>query len=184
MTQEQRFRRRRSRRHVSPFVRLLQTYWVEILIGLGLMLAIFLFFERLNIRASIFAWLARLDDALMSFVDRAIATLGYLRATLGLSELLALPLFLIVLVAVVWRVRWRLQRIPSLVSLTCPRCGGRIHRSHRHASDRLISLFVPVRRYRCTAKECRWHGRRVEAVGRQPHPVPAVEEQPPQHVAP
>jgi hypothetical protein len=184
MTEDLHLHRRRTKRRPSPFVQLLRTYWVEVAIGVGLLLTVFLFFERLNIRASIFAWLNRLDDALMSFVGRAIETLMRFRASLGLSETIAIPLFLVLLVAIVWRVRWRLQRTPSLVSLTCPRCGGRIHRSHRHATDRLISLFVPVRRYRCATKECRWHGLRIEGVGRQPHPLAAPEEQPPQHAAP
>ncbi len=177
-------RRRHSRRQVSPFVRFLQTYWVEFVIGAGLLLTIFLFFEQMNIRATLFAWLSRLDDAAMIFIDRSIEAFRKFRAGFGLSETIAVPLFLIVLVALVWRVRWRLQHTPSLVSLTCPKCGGRIHRTHRHGWDRLISLAVPVRRYRCAAKECRWHGLRVEGVGRLPQPAPATEEQLNQHVAP
>jgi len=177
-------RRRRSRRQASPFVRFLQTYWVEFVIGIGLILAIFLFFEQMNIRASLFAWLNRLDDTAMAFIGRGIDALRRFRARLGLSEMIALPLFLIVLAAMLWRVRWRLQRTPALVSLTCPKCGGRIHRTHRHGWDRVIGLVAPVRRYRCAAKECRWHGLRVEGVGRQPQPAPATEEQLNQHVAP
>jgi hypothetical protein len=184
MTEDQHLRRRRSRRHVSPFVRLLQTYWVELAIVLGLLLTVFLFFEQMNIRATVFAWLSRIDDAAMALINRGIDASIWFRAGFGLSETIAIPLLLVVLIATAWRVRWRLQRTPSLVTLTCPRCGGRIHRTHRHASDRLISLVVPVRRYRCMSKDCRWHGLRVEGISRQPQPAPVTEEQPTQHVAP
>lgn len=40
----------------------------------------------------------------------------------------------------------------------CPRCSGAVGRVPRHVADRLISLLVPVRRYRCRAMGCRWEG--------------------------
>lgn len=168
-------RHRRSRRQDSPFVRLLKTYWVELAIVAGLLLTIFLFFEQMNIRGTLLAWLQGVDDTVMGIVGRVIDALIRFRSGLGLSELIAIPLFLIVLAALLWRVRWRLRRTPALVILTCPRCGGRIHRAHRHGVDRLVNLVVPVRRYRCGGKECRWHGLRVEGVGQQTRHAPAAE---------
>jgi len=38
----------------------------------------------------------------------------------------------------------------------CPKCGGDLLRVRRFAVDRLLSLFVPVRRFRCV--ECVWEG--------------------------
>lgn len=40
----------------------------------------------------------------------------------------------------------------------CPRCLCRVNRMPRGAVDRLISLVVPVRRYRCRALACAWEG--------------------------
>lgn len=40
----------------------------------------------------------------------------------------------------------------------CPRCLSGVNRVPRRALDRLISLVVPVRRYRCRALACAWEG--------------------------
>lgn len=40
----------------------------------------------------------------------------------------------------------------------CPRCGRAIGRVPRHFADRLLSLFVPVLRYRCEAPMYGWEG--------------------------
>jgi hypothetical protein len=59
------------------------------------------------------------------------------------------------------RVRWRLLRNPAYTTVRCPKCDGTIHVIHRHTVDRLINLYVPVRRYRCANAECRWNGLRI-----------------------
>lgn len=41
---------------------------------------------------------------------------------------------------------------------TCPRCDGPIDRIPRLALDRLVSLVVPLRRYRCCTPACAWEG--------------------------
>jgi len=38
----------------------------------------------------------------------------------------------------------------------CPNCGGDLRRIRRYPIDRLVSLVVPVRRFRC--EECTWEG--------------------------
>lgn len=40
----------------------------------------------------------------------------------------------------------------------CPRCGGAIDRITRSDLDRLLSLVVPLRRYRCRSSACAWEG--------------------------
>lgn len=40
----------------------------------------------------------------------------------------------------------------------CPRCNGSLMRVRRHFADRMVSLFSPVRRYRCDSFACRWEG--------------------------
>ena len=37
---------------------------------------------------------------------------------------------------------------------SCPKCGGDFVRIHRRIRDRLHSVIVPVRRYRCSSSEC------------------------------
>ena len=41
---------------------------------------------------------------------------------------------------------------------TCPQCGGSVDRIPRRWLDRLTSLFLPSRRYRCWSATCRWEG--------------------------
>lgn len=41
---------------------------------------------------------------------------------------------------------------------TCPHCNGPIYRVRRRVVDVLLSVFVPVRRYRCGAIGCNWEG--------------------------
>jgi hypothetical protein len=38
----------------------------------------------------------------------------------------------------------------------CPLCAGHLIRIRRRFVDRLLSLFVPVHRYRCPAFTCQW----------------------------
>jgi hypothetical protein len=40
----------------------------------------------------------------------------------------------------------------------CPTCGRTLKRVPRNPLDRLISLGVRLRRYRCRAMGCGWHG--------------------------
>lgn len=49
---------------------------------------------------------------------------------------------------------------------TCPECGRKVSRVHRHLRDRLMSLVLRVHRYRCTSPECGWEG--VVSIPRPP----------------
>ena len=40
----------------------------------------------------------------------------------------------------------------------CPCCGAKATRMERRWSDLLLSLVVPVRRYRCQVQRCGWQG--------------------------
>jgi hypothetical protein len=42
--------------------------------------------------------------------------------------------------------------------LHCPRCSGALIRIRRRPVDRLVSLILPRRRYRCVAIGCGWEG--------------------------
>lgn len=160
MTEEHRHHHH-SRRRSSPLVAFLRAYLVEILIVLGLGLAIFLLFERMNIRATLLGWMAATSGAARSLLTRTVNGVLRFVSQLGLSELLALPLLAVVFVGIVLRTRWRLARTPSLTALQCPVCGGKIHRVHRRTRDHIISWFVPVHRYTCANPDCHWRGLRV-----------------------
>jgi len=42
--------------------------------------------------------------------------------------------------------------------LRCPRCKGALIRIRRRPIDRLVSLILPRRRFRCVAIGCGWEG--------------------------
>jgi predicted RNA-binding Zn-ribbon protein involved in translation (DUF1610 family) len=78
------------------------------------------------------------------------------------SDAIAFLLLAVSAVLLVNRIRYRLQTSEQLVSLKCPACGSKLHRSHRHSFERLISSFVPVFRYKCRNRQCGWEGLRVK----------------------
>jgi hypothetical protein len=152
------------RRHRESRLRqILRTYKFEIIWLVLVALGIFLIFERLNIRRLFSARLGQFVAAAQHRVGDLDGTVAALLARITLSDAIGYALVLVALVAIVLRVRWRLIHNPALALLRCPQCDGDIHRVHRHAFDRLISLYVPVRRYRCVNDQCRWHGLRVGA---------------------
>lgn len=153
--------RHRSHKKPSGFRLFLRQYRFEIIWLAVVALGVFLLFEHLNIRRTLLRWmgtaasevfrgLGRLDNAVAEFLARTT-----------LSDAIGYALILSALLALVLRIRWRLLRSPRATDLRCPRCGGAIHRVHRTGMDRMISLFVPVQRHRCTNRECRWQGLRV-----------------------
>lgn len=40
----------------------------------------------------------------------------------------------------------------------CPHCNGSVYRTHRRFVDLLMSIFIPIRRYRCDSMLCDWEG--------------------------
>ncbi len=94
-----------------------------------------------------------------TLTDKAIAFFN----DLSPAEITGFVLLLIAVVAIAYRLRWRVTHSKSLTQISCPRCDGEIHRVHRHPTDRVVNVFAPVRRYRCWNKDCGWSGLRVTA---------------------
>jgi len=42
--------------------------------------------------------------------------------------------------------------------VSCPQCGRPADRIRRRLIDRIVSLFTPIRRYRCWHFSCEWEG--------------------------
>jgi hypothetical protein len=155
-------RRRKSSERLAAIRHIWHDWWVEIVVGLLATLAILLLVERMNIRQTLLAWLVTLVGGLQGLLSHlASAVIDKVRHT-TLSDLVAYALLLIVLCLVVWRTRQRLTTMPRFTALRCPRCGSEMYRVHRHWHDRVLDLFVPVRRYRCKNQDCTWRGLRVK----------------------
>lgn len=55
----------------------------------------------------------------------------------------------------------------------CPKCSEDLIRTARRPTDRLLSLFSPVYRYRCRNHACQWEGNiKVDRSQRAPPPDP------------
>jgi hypothetical protein len=166
MSEHHRHHRHRSR--VSTFLR---AYTVEIVAAVVVALGVFLLLER-SLRATFLQWTMTGMHGVLQVLDQIGAAVAASINGLTPSGFFGIALIFLAMAAIVLRVRWRLTRSASLTVLRCPRCGGPIHRVHRRWGDRVVSWFIPVRRYRCSKRECRWCGIRV--VGSQHGPEPTA----------
>jgi uncharacterized integral membrane protein len=158
-------RRRKGSRRNSTLARarrLWRDWWVEIVVALLILLAIFLLVEQMNIRETLYTWLVAVVDGLG---DLAVAVGGglarFVRNT-TLSDLLAYVLIVLVIALAAWRTRYRILTNPRLAEIRCPRCGGEVHRIHRRWYHRALSLILPLRRYGCKDRACGWQGLRTK----------------------
>jgi hypothetical protein len=62
----------------------------------------------------------------------------------------------------------------SAHSRACPRCQSAVFNVSRRLTDLLLSVFVPLRRYRCISMKCSWEGTLREKKNRLVEPVRAV----------
>jgi hypothetical protein len=141
--------------------RFLRAYRFEIIWLAIVALGAFLVLEQMNIRGTLLGWARMAAAATLHGAGHLQKGIGAFLARTTLSDAVGFLLILSAMVAILWRIRWRLTHSPALTTLRCPKCSGGIHRVHRHRLDRLINLYVPVHRYRCTNDTCRWCGLRV-----------------------
>jgi len=50
------------------------------------------------------------------------------------------------------------RHVYSSCGSTCPRCKASVFRISRRFIDLLVSLVMPIRRYRCISMACNWEG--------------------------
>jgi hypothetical protein len=131
------------------------------LVALLIATAVFLLFERMDIRQTLLTGARSLLTGLVGLLDRGIELVTDFVLGTSLSHLIAYVLIVGVVGLVAWRLRWRLVTSPGLTEQACPRCGSDLRRIRRRSRDRLIDVFVPVGRYQCSNRDCRWRGLRV-----------------------
>lgn len=124
-------------------------------------IAVFLLVERMHIRLTLTRWLELALGSLATVMQRGIPRLTAVLRSIGPSDKVGLILLVVAAVVVVRRVRWRLLTMPRFTTKQCPRCGGDLHRIHRTGLDRVLNKLVPLRRYICCNRDCRWRGLRT-----------------------
>jgi hypothetical protein len=157
--------RRHHHRHESRSQRFWRQYRFEIVWVVVVALGIFLVMEKLSLRHTLLLWgrqaLAWLGDAAGRSDSGVVGAIRHATPADIAGSILILGALVILFV----RLRRQLTQAPLLRAGICPRCGGGLHRVHRHAWDRVVSWYVPVRRYRCANPTCRWENLRVEPAG-------------------
>jgi hypothetical protein len=147
--------------HETRLRRFLRNYRFEVIWLAIVAVAVFLIFEPWHIRRWLSWQLTHIVSYARRFIEQLVGRIADFLAQAAFSDTIGFLLLLVALVMIAWRVRWRLLRNPAYTTVRCPKCDGTIHVIHRHTVDRLINLYVPVRRYRCANAECRWCGLRI-----------------------
>jgi len=124
-----------------------------VIIGVG----VFLLVENLDMSEMVQDWILGLLHSLAEIFFAVIdAASGLLRP----SNLLGMALMMAGVGLLIWRTRVRVARMAHLQATSCPSCGSSaLEKRHRRLWERIVSLIVPVRRYRC--RSCGWSGWRV-----------------------
>jgi len=136
-------------------------YRFEIFWLFVVLIGIFLLVERMNIRATLWAWIrAAFRMFYMSLQQVAYGIANWVAST-TISDFIGMAFILLAAAGMTLRLRWRILNSERLSTLTCPVCGSPLYRVHRRPRDRFLSWFVPVRRYRCKNHDCGWSGLRV-----------------------
>lgn len=134
-------------------------YTVELIAGFLAFLGVFLLVERMEVRVTILRLLRLGWRALTETVEALAEGVVYRAVHVTTSDVLGLGLLALASAVVLWRLRVRLMQ--HYAGGVCPVCGGDLRRRHRRWSDRVLSLLVPVKRYRCKNSECPWEGLRA-----------------------
>ena len=153
--------RHRHKRHESRARQIWRRYRFELLWLLVVGLGLFLLLERFSLRETFTTWLIDAIVGLLKHFQQLDSRLTVLMTQVSPSDVVGAVLIAAAVAAILLRLRSRAISDPNLTIMRCPKCGGGIHRIHRTAVDRLVSLYVPVRRYRCESEACRWRGLRV-----------------------
>jgi len=133
---------------------------VELIAALLALLGIFLLVEQIQIRATIFAAMRAVWRTLSRGIWTVVSAVVNRILHTTVSDVIGLGLIALAILIMLWRVRFRL-RSQLANGEACPLCGGKLRRIHRHWQDHLLSLLLPVGRYRCRNSECRWEGVRA-----------------------
>ncbi len=103
----------------------------------------------------------RIDSA-NSQLEKVIAVTQSNLAQQSRSRLVAGLVIVLVGLVVALRARWQFLHTARFTRRACPICGGPIVRVHRTQWQRVMEkvFFLPMRRYLCRNKDCRWSGLR------------------------
>ncbi|MEA3288472.1 MAG: hypothetical protein U9Q77_14020 [Candidatus Marinimicrobia bacterium] len=150
-------RKRKSKRHQNT---LIQDFGVEIIIGIFFLFGVFLLYEDMEIKSSVFQGILALREGFGNLISgMSNSIIGIINAIEG-SDIVGG--FFILFAFILLSIRARQKAIIRYSDLSeCPDCGGDLLHVHRSLLQRITSkvFFLKIRRYTC--KSCDFEGLRI-----------------------
>ena len=142
----------------------LKNYWVEIIILLAVLFALFMMVGNFDLVKSASRGLSlavkQVNRSLVTAINQLIDKI----LSFSLIELMGVAIIIGAGFLLYNRARYRYRTNPDNSATACPRCGSQIKRIHRSSFDRLLSktLKPSARRYSCVNPACGWNCLRVQ----------------------
>ena len=147
--------------HIESFYK---KYDFEILV-LGLLtLGFFLLWEKWKIKTIFWNFVTYVANFVVVIIRNFAVKFGVVISKVETSDIIGIALIFIAFLLIMNRARMRIIRShPSLIS--CPKCKGDLHRSHRKTKHKILAMFLlcVIRRYKC--RKCSFDG--TAMIGRE-----------------
>ena len=153
-------KRIKNKIHIESFYK---KYNFEILV-LGLLtLGFFLLWEKWKIKNIFWNFVTSIANFIVVTIRNIAVKFGNVISKVETSDIIGIVLILAAFLLILNRARMRIIRShPSLIS--CPKCKGDLHRSHRKIKHKILAVFLlcVIKRYKC--RKCSFDG--VAMIGR------------------
>ena len=147
-------KRIKNNNHIESFYK---KYDFEILV-LGLLtLGFFLLWENWKIKTIFWNFVTSIANFLVVTIRNIAVKFGNVFSKVETSDIIGISLILAAFLLILNRTRMRIIRgHPNLIS--CPKCKGDLHRSHRKTKHKILAVFLlcVIKRYKC--RKCSFDG--------------------------
>ena len=147
-------KRIKNNNHIESFYK---KYDFEILV-LGLLtLGFFLLWEKWKIKTIFWNFVTSIANFLVVTIRNIAVKFGNVISKVETSDIIGIVLILAAFLLSLNRARIRIIRShPNLIS--CPKCKGDLHRSHRKTKHKILAVFLlcVIKRYKC--RKCSFDG--------------------------
>ena len=147
-------KRIKNNNHIEFFYK---KYDFEILV-LGLLtLGFFLLWEKWKIKTIFWNFVTSIANFLVVTIRNIAVKFGNVISKVETSDIIGIALILAAFLLILNRARMRIiKNHPNLIS--CPKCKGDLHRSHRKTKHIIMAVFLlcVIKRYKC--RKCSFDG--------------------------
>ena len=147
-------KRIKNNTHIESFYK---KYNFEVLV-LGLLtLGFFLLWEKLKIKTIFWSLITSIANSVVVTTRNVAVKFGNVISKVETSDIIGIVLILSAFLLILNRTRMRIIKShPNLIS--CPKCKGDLHRSHRKIKHKIFAVFLlcVIKRYKC--RKCSFDG--------------------------